>query len=81
MKFIISILNVSTHYELILPPATTLRQGNVFIPVCNSVHKSILCQGGGLCQGDPPHTVTCGQYASYRNAFLLYYCIANIILF
>ena len=27
----------------------------------------------GLCQGDP-HTVTSGQYASYWNAFLLYYC-------
>ena len=29
-----------------------------------------LCLEGGLCQGDPPHMVTSGQYASYWNAFL-----------
>ena len=32
-----------------LPPATKLRQSNVFTPVCDSVHR-----GRGLCQGDPP---------------------------
>ena len=31
--------------SLLLPPATKLRQGNVFTPVCDSV------RGGGLCPG------------------------------
>ena len=30
----------------LLPSATKLRQGNVFSPVCDSVHR-----GGGLCPG------------------------------
>ena len=48
-----------------LPPATKLRQGNVFTPVCHSIHRGGLCpsmhheghhdQGvsvqGGLCLG------------------------------
>ena len=34
-------------YCLLLPSATK-RQGNVFTPVCDSVHG-----GGGLCYGDP----------------------------
>ena len=34
--------------DILLPPATKLRQGNVFTPVCDSVH------GGALYQGDPP---------------------------
>ena len=58
------------------------REGNVFTPVCDSVHsgEGRSVQGvfveGGLCpvrvivQGDPSHMVTCGQYASYRNAVL-----------
>ena len=35
---------------------------------------------GGLCPGDPPchHTVTCGWYTSYWNAFLLLYFFALI---
>ena len=108
-------------HRKLLPPATKLRQGNVFTSVCDSVHRGSLsrrglCPGGvsvqggqgslsegglcpwglcprgvpvqgglcpergslsreslsmgGLCQGDP-HMVTCGQYASYWNAFLL----------
>ena len=110
-------------HRKLLPPATKLRQGNVFTSVCDSVHRGVfiiqegslsrgvsvqggqgslsegglcprgLCtrgvpvQGGlcpergslsrqgslsmgGLCQGDP-HMVTCGQYTSYWNAFLL----------
>ena len=37
-----------------------------------SLSRGGLCPGGtGLCQGDPPRTVTCGRYASYSNAFLL----------
>ena len=69
-------------YDLLLPPATKLQQGNVFTPVCDSVHWS---GGRGGCslsrgvsvwgrpQGDPPYrdTVTCGWFASYWNAFLL----------
>ena len=31
--------------------------------------KGGLCPGG-LCQGEPPPTVTCGKNASYWNAFL-----------
>ena len=36
-----------------------------------------LCPGGslskgGLCQGAPPNMVTCGWYASYWNAFVLF---------
>ena len=41
-----------------LPPATKLRQGNVFTPVCDSVHWNSLSQHapqvtwpGGLCPG------------------------------
>ena len=49
------LLNAS--FNLLLPPATKLRQGNVFTPVCHSVHR-----GGGVClpqvpgggRADPP---------------------------
>ena len=42
-----------------LPPATKLWQGNVFTPVCDSVHGEggslsrggVLCPEGGLCPG------------------------------
>ena len=48
-----------------LPPATKLRQGNVFTSVCDSVHGGGLCMGvsvwgvwvsvqWGPCQGDTP---------------------------
>ena len=30
-----------------------------------------LLSKGGLCRGDPPHTVMSGRYASYSNAFLV----------
>ena len=52
------------------------REGNVFTPVCHSVHgvggslSGRSLSRGGLCQGDP-HTVKSGRYASYWNAFLL----------
>ena len=36
---------------LYLPPATQLRQGNVFTPVCDSVHRGGSVQEGGLCPG------------------------------
>ena len=34
-------------------PQTKLREGNVFTPACDSVHRGGLCPGGFLCQGDP----------------------------
>ena len=59
----------------LLPPATELRQGNVFTPVCHSVHRG----GGQTPPGRPiPYVVhagirsTSGRYASYWNAILLY---------
>ena len=37
----------------LLPPATKLRQGNVFTPVCHSLHRGVSVQGlsvqGSLC--------------------------------
>ena len=69
-----------------LPPATKLPQGNVFTPVCHSVHRGV-CHiprpwadtplGRHLPGQTPPHTVhagiwsTSGRYASYWNAILL----------
>ena len=61
----------------LLPPATKLQEGNVFTPVCDSVHKGVSAQGG-LCPrgsllgelGPVSVMVTCGRYASYWNAFL-----------
>ena len=71
----------------LLPPATKLRQGNVFTPVCHSLHRG----GGGSLSGRPrtepprqripwtvtprqsaPCTVKSGRYASYWNAFLFH---------
>ena len=37
--------------ETYLPPATKLRQGNVFTPVCDSVHREGGLCLGGLCPG------------------------------
>ena len=37
----------------LLPPATKLREGNVFTPVCDSVHGRERSVQGGLYQGDP----------------------------
>ena len=43
--------NKHENWEQFLPsaPATKLRQGNVFTPVYDSVHRR-----EGICQGDPP---------------------------
>ena len=75
-------LDNSNYFRMIypialLPPATKLRQGNVFTAVCHSVH-------GGVCHtpwadtppGRHPRAVhagirsTSGRYASYWNAIL-----------
>ena len=34
-----------------LPPATKLREGNSFTPVCDSVHRGVSVQGGVSAQG------------------------------
>ena len=83
-----AIFKVCAYYQglVLLPSATKLRQGNVFTPVCDSVHRGGLCPGrslsrgslsmgdlcpGVLCQGDSRlRTVTYGRFASYWNAFL-----------
>ena len=89
------------NHHVLLPPATKLRQGNAFLPVCDSVHRGsfslgVICPGGSLSRGSlsgglsrwslfrglcpegfsvretPRHTVTCGWYVLYWNAFLFY---------
>ena len=61
----------ATGYFYWYRPQTKLREGNVFTPVCDSVHKEGLWPWGGTCQG-APRTVTSGRYASYWNAFLFF---------
>ena len=84
--------------SIFLPPPTklyegnitarkqSLGQGNVFTPVCHSVHMGVHSRGGvsasrGVCMGGclnpgrvgqtlPPSTAISGQYASYWNASL-----------
>ena len=46
----VTILNSECRQIAFLPPATKLRQGNVFTPVCDSVHRVFSVQGG-FCQG------------------------------
>ena len=36
---------------LFLPPATKLWEGNMFTPVCDSVHTGVSVQEGDLCLG------------------------------
>ena len=55
------------HYR----PQTKLREGNVFTPVCESVHRGVSVLGD-LC------TVKSGRYASYWNAFLFKYLIPQV---
>ena len=72
-------------HRLCLPPATKLRQGNVFTPVCHSVHRGGLPHTHththpGRHPPTPGQTPPCavhagirlssGWYASYWNAFL-----------
>ena len=89
-------MTLSTRFEFAyLPPATKLQQGNVFTPVCDSVHGrggplsrggAALSRGGGCLPGGvsvretPPHrAVMCGQYASYWNALLLVKCTHSVV--
>ena len=43
-------LDIVLYRTMFLPPATKLRQGNVFTPVCDSVQAGSLSRGG-LCPG------------------------------
>ena len=48
--------NITLPRLVLLQPATKLRQGNVFTPVCDSVHRRVsvqgsLCPGGSLSRG------------------------------
>ena len=71
--------------NVLLPPATKLRQGNVFTPVCHSVHGGSATPGQTPPWADTPCAVhagirsTCGRYASYWNAFLLIYFVKNLV--
>ena len=38
--------SVENHNYVLLPPATKLRQGNVFTPVCDSVHGGLSVPAG-----------------------------------
>ena len=42
-------------FSVLLPPTMKLRQGNIFTPVCDSVHRGVSVPGslsqGGLCPG------------------------------
>ena len=60
---------------LFLPPATKLRQGNVFTPVCHSVHGGVSATHTLARPPCPVHAgirSTSGRYASHWNAFFLY---------
>ena len=72
-----------------LPPATKLRQGNVFTPVWHSVHKGVWQTP--LARPPPPREqtslgcsacweirATIGRYTSYWNAYL-FKCICNFV--
>ena len=59
-------------------PQTKLRQGNVFTPVCDSVHLGAgvsvwgdSLSGGSLSGRPPVLRLTYGRYSSDWNAFLL----------
>ena len=52
--------------NVLLPPATKLRQGNVFTPVCHSVH------GGGVCH--PPGRHPPGQTPHWADTLLRSAC-------
>ena len=53
-------------YLFITARKRSLGQGNIFTPVCHSVHT-------GVPGGDPPPDGYCyGRYASYWNAFLFF---------
>ena len=79
-----SALYLNDSHNIFLPPATKLRQGNIFTPVCLSVHRGV-CHSplgrhhptlGQITPGQTPREVhagirpTSGRYASYWNAVL-----------
>ena len=54
-------------------PQTKLREGNVFTPVCDSVHCPMAClSGGSLSRRYLPVQWKSGWYTSYWNAFFFY---------
>ena len=69
---------------LLLPPATKLQQGNVFTPVCHSVHRGwqtpLL---GRPPMQTPPCTVHAGRYgqqAGGMHATGMHTCLAKFLL-
>ena len=73
-------------------PQTKLGQGNIFTPVCHSVHKGEASDSvhAGIPPPLPPGSRACweirstsGRYASYWNAILFRYVVANpcLVLF
>ena len=57
------------NHHVLLSPATMLRQGNAFIPVCDSVHRGslslgCLCPGGSLSRGVSVRGVCIGDLCS-----------------
>ena len=95
LNFPMTLFLVYLRYYNFYRPQTKLRKGNVFTPVCDSVHRgwslwgvsiqgSLWLQGGcfcpgGLCRGDTFHTVKSGRYASCWNAFLFLENLQNTI--
>ena len=49
MKYAEALVQKVDKFHKLLQPAT--RQGNIFTPVCDSVHGGVSVQGRGLCPG------------------------------
>ena len=68
---------ISEIESIITDRKRSLGQGNIFAPVCHSVHRVGSTWAGTPRAGTPPLTVHAGlrstseRYASYWNAFLL----------
>ena len=66
-------------FSIFIARKRSLGQGNMFTPVCHSVHGGVAWSrrgvpGPGGPGGDTfPDGYCCGRYASYWNAFLLFF--------